>query len=254
MINRLWRILFLFSGMILLGGFAAVDPVLTVYLVGDSTMADKPGTPEENPERGWGQLFKTFFDNRVRVENHAVNGRSSKSFLDEGRWDEIVRNLRPGDYVFIQFGHNDEKEEDPSRYTNPNTGFRYNLIKFVNDTRMKGANSVLLSPIVRRHFNEQGTLTDTHGTYPLVCRQVAKELEVPFIDMQWMTEQLVSRLGPEDSKSLYLWVPPGKYPALPDGKQDDTHLNPAGARQFAMLVIESIRALQLPLRMYCAID
>ncbi|HPG08587.1 MAG TPA: rhamnogalacturonan acetylesterase [Saprospiraceae bacterium] len=252
--NRFSMILFLLISLTTLGGFVEMDPVLTVYLIGDSTMADKPGTPEENPERGWGQLFKTFFDNRVQVENHAVNGRSSKSFLDEGRWDDIVRDLRPGDYVFIQFGHNDEKEQDPARYTNPYTGYRFNLVKFVKDTRMKGANPVLLSPIVRRHFNDQGTLTDTHGAYPMVCRQVADEMDVPFIDMQWLTERMVAKMGPEDSKMLYLWVPPGKYAALPDGKQDDTHLNPEGARQFAMLVIESIRALQLPLRMYCAID
>lgn len=227
---------------------------LSVFLIGDSTMADKPGTSEVNPERGWGQIFKTYFDDRVHVENHAVNGRSSKSFIDEGRWDTVVARLQPGDYVFIQFGHNDEKVLDPNRYTNPYTGYRYNLRRFVEDSRAKGATPVLLSSIVRRQFNEQGTLVDTHGAYPMICRLLASEMKVVFIDMQWLTEQVVSKLGPEDSKQLYLWVPAHTYAAFPDGKQDDTHLNPVGADRFARLVVQQIRSLDLPLQDYLAID
>lgn len=225
------------------------EPV-KIYLVGDSTMADKPGTPEENPERGWGQLLPPFFKETVAIDNHAVNGRSSKSFIDEGRWDAIMENLQSGDYVFIQFGHNDQKETDATRYTNPWTGYRRNLEKYVNDTRAKGAHPLILSSIVRRKFNEKGTLIDTHGVYPFVARLVAEQMNVPFIDMQLMTEDYVIKLGPEDSKKIYLWVEPEEYAKFPDGKQDDTHLNLVGATTFAGLVVDAIIQLELPLTLH----
>ncbi len=225
-------------------------PELTIYLIGDSTMADKPGTPEENPERGWGQLLPQFFNEKIAVKNHAVNGRSSKSFLDEGRWDAVLKELKSGDYVFIQFGHNDQKEADPSRYTNPWTGYRRNLEKYVNETLAKGAHPVILSSIVRRNFNEEGTLVDTHGAYPFVARQVAEQMGVPFIDMQLLTEDYVAGLGPEKSKEIYLWVEAGKYEKFPDGKVDNTHLNLKGATEYARLVVEEIRKMGLPLAGY----
>lgn len=225
-------------------------PELQVFLIGDSTMADKPGTPQENPERGWGQLLPTFFNEQVAVRNHAVNGRSSKSFLDEGRWEAVLRELRPGDYVFIQFGHNDQKVNDPKRYTNPWTGYRRNLERFIDETRARGAFPLVLSSIVRRKFNDEGTLLDTHGVYPFVARQVAAAKGVPFIDMQLLTEDLVVASGPEASKDIYLWVEPGQYPKAPEGKQDDTHLSLYGATTYAGLVAEALRALELPLARY----
>ncbi|MCB0533595.1 MAG: rhamnogalacturonan acetylesterase [Saprospiraceae bacterium] len=225
-------------------------PQRTLFLIGDSTMADKPGTPEENPERGWGQLLPEYFEETLIIKNHAVNGRSTRSFLDEGRWATVLDALQPGDYVFIQFGHNDQKENDPKRYTNPYTAYRRNLEKYVRESREKGANPVLLSSIVRRKFNENGTLIDTHGPYPLVTRMVAKDMDVPFIDLQLKTEDFVAALGPDSSKSVYLWLEPGAYARYPEGKQDDTHLNPAGARAFAGLAVEGIRELGLPLAEY----
>ena len=228
----------------------ALDPVLTIHLIGDSTMADKPGTPEENPERGWGQLLPQCFSDAVAVRNYAVNGRSSKSFRDEGRWDEVLENLAPGDYVFIQFGHNDQKLTDSTRYTNPWSGYRRNLERFVDETRARGGVPVLLSSIVRRNFNEHGTLVDTHGAYPFVALSVARERNVSFIDMQLLTEDYVIELGPEAAKAIYLWLEPGEYPRYPDGKQDDTHLSPAGARAYAGLVAEAIREMELPLARY----
>lgn len=223
---------------------------IRIFLIGDSTMADKSGTAEENPERGWGQLLSRFFDERLTIHNHAVNGRSSKSFLSEGRWDGVLESLRPGDYVFIQFGHNDQKITDPDRYTNPWTGYRRNLEKFIRDTRARGGFPVLLSSIVRRHFNEQGTLIDTHGVYPFVTRMVAEQLDVPFIDMQLMTEDLVNELGPARSKDIYLWVEAGQFDVFPEGKQDNTHLSLQGATAYAQLVAEAIRALDLPAARY----
>lgn len=226
------------------------DPEVEVYLIGDSTMADKPGTPEENPERGWGQLLPIFFNEKVAIHNHAVNGRSTKSFLDEGRWDAVLKDLRSGDYVFIQFGHNDQKIKDPKRYTNPWTGYRRNLEKFVEETRAKGAYPILLSSIVRRKFNEEGTLIDTHGAYPFVTRSVAEQMEVPFIDMQLLTEDYITDLGPEISKEIYLWLAPNQFEKFPEGKQDDTHLTQKGATEFSSLVVEEIKRAGLPLTQY----
>lgn len=231
-------------------GFAFVfeteqAPQLTIHLIGDSTMADKPGTPDENPERGWGQLLHTFFTDEIAVRNYAVNGRSSKSFIDEGRWDEVMNQLRAGDYVFMQFGHNDQKHADPKRYTNPWTSYRRNLEKFIQDSRSKGAIPVVLSSIVRRKFNEAGTLIDTHGVYPFVAREAAENLEAIFIDMQLMTEELVMDLGVEKSKEIYLWVPAGKYDKFPDGREDNTHLTLHGATTYAGLVATAIEKQQL---------
>jgi lysophospholipase L1-like esterase len=221
-------------------GLAAPAPVIAVHLIGDSTMADKPD-PEHNPERGWGQALPQFFDAGVVVRNHAVNGRSTKSFIAEGRWDSVRTQLRKGDYVFIQFGHNDQKVEDSTRYTNPYTGYRRNLERFVAETRARGATPIVFSSIVRRRFNANGVLEDTHGVYPWVARTVAKEAGVPFIDLQLLTEDLVARAGPEGSKALYVWTTAGQFPAFPVARQDDTHLSPAGAREVARLAARALR-------------
>ena len=218
----------------------------TVYMIGDSTMADKPD-PEKNPERGWGQMLPQFFDGSVTVRNFAVNGRSTKSFIDEEKWDAVLAQLRPGDYVLIQFGHNDQKIEDPKRYTNPYTGYRRNLERFVRETRGKGATPILFSSIVRRNFNAPGVLVDTHGAYPLITREVAKDLGVPFIDLQLMTEDLVVRAGVEGSKALYVWVAPGQYAMYPQGRQDDTHLSVAGATEVARLAADALKRAGVPL-------
>ena len=215
------------------------DASIAIFMLGDSTMADKPN-PESNPERGWGQVLPRFFNEHVAVKNFAVNGRSTKSFIDEGRWEVVRKQLTPGDYVFIQFGHNDTKATDPKRYTNPHTGYRRNLLKFVREARERGALPILFSPIVRRNFNEAGTLEDTHGAYPLVMRTLAHEMNVPFIDLQLKSEELVLSLGPENSKALYLWLAPGKYAMYPEGKQDNTHFTETGAMAMAKLAVAGL--------------
>ena len=221
---------------------------LDIYLIGDSTMANKPDSPDVNPERGWGQLLHLFFKDQVTIHNHAVNGRSSKSFIGEGRWQTVLDSLKPGDYVFIQFGHNDQKDKDPKRYTNPWTGYRKNLEKFVDESRAKGAVPIILSSIIRRKFNDHGTLVDTHGPYPFVASVVAKDKATPFIDMQWLTEDFIQNLGEDKSTEIYLWVEPGEYERFPDGKIDNTHLSLKGATTFAGLVAEDIRRQDLPLK------
>jgi lysophospholipase L1-like esterase len=222
---------------------------IIIYMIGDSTMADKPN-PDTNPERGWGQMLPLFFNEHVTIRNFAVNGRSTKSFIHEGRWDAVVKELKPGDYVFIQFGHNDQKVADSARYTNPFTGYRRNLMKFVNETREKGAIPVLFSSIVRRKFNEHGVLEDTHGVYPYIMRNVADEMDVPFIDLQLKSEDLVLSLGDEGSKELYLWVEPHKYEMYPDGKQDNTHFTEKGATAMARLAVEGLKETNPDLAKY----
>lgn len=216
-----------------------------VFMIGDSTMADKPLA--DNPERGWGQLFPTVFTDRVEIKNHAVNGRSTKSFIDEKRWDAVRAELQAGDWVFIQFGHNDEKSEDPTRYAAPQTAYRANLTRFVNETRAKGAQPVLLTPVMRRRFDAQGKFFDTHGEYPGVVRSLAKELNVPLIDLHQTSRVLIEQHGVEGSKKLFLWIEPGQYKSLPEGKKDDTHFSDYGATQMAELVAADLRRLQLGL-------
>ncbi len=211
----------------------------TIYMIGDSTMANKK-SPDVNPEFGWGQVLPDFFNERVAIDNRAVNGRSTKSFINENKWDSIVRTLKKGDYVFIQFGHNDQKVLSPDRYTNPHTSYRHNLIRFIQETRKKGARPVLFTSIIRRNFNDQGTLIDTHGEYPMEARLVAQEYKVPFIDLQYLSEQLEEKYGVEGSKKLHLHFEPGENVYYKDGKHDDTHLSHKGASEIAKLAVKHI--------------
>jgi lysophospholipase L1-like esterase/pectate lyase len=226
---------------------AASHRPIHIFMIGDSTMANKP--LEGNPERGWGQMLHKFFSDGIIVDNHAVNGRSSKSFLDEGRWQKVLDSLQKGDYVIIQFGHNDSKP-DTARHTDPQTTYRNNLIKYINETRAKGAFPILCTSIVRRKFDENGKLIDTHGEYIVVVREVAKQMNVSLLDMEQKSAKLVTDLGPEKSKELFMWVKPGIYSQVPDGKQDDTHLNEDGATKIAGLAVEAMIENNLELVKY----
>ncbi len=216
---------------------------IQLFTIGDSTMANKRSGVY--PETGWGQVLGEYFDNSVTVHNHARNGRSSKSFIDEGRWKAVKDSLQPGDYVFIQFGHNDEKEYDSTRYTTPYGTYSDNLAKFVNESRAKGAIPVLFTPIVRRHFDDNGTLINSHGDYPDAVRQLAARMKVPLVDLEKLTRHLVDSLGPEESKKLYLWTNPDER--YPEGRKDNTHLNVEGAHKVAELAAEAVRKLPLKL-------
>lgn len=217
---------------------------ITIYGIGDSTMADKV-KPNENPEHGWLQVFPQFVTKDLKIVNKAVNGRSTKSFIDQHRWDSIYKVLKKGDYVFIQFGHNDEKQEDSTRYTNPHTSYRHNLIRFIKESREKGAIPILFSSIARRNFNEKGTLIPTHGEYTLEVRLVAQEYNVPFIDLEYYSEQLEITYGPEKSKELHLHFKPGESPYYPNGKDDDTHLSLKGATEISKIVAKELKVLKL---------
>ena len=242
---------------------AMQQKVTTIFIIGDSTAAEKD-LSKGSPERGWGMALQCFFDEAfIRVDNHAVNGRSSKSFLDEGRWQKVLDKIKPGDYVIIQFGHNDEKP-NPARHTEPGSTFDANLAKFVTETRQMGGIPILMNPVVRRNFavkavkndddealrnttfkdgakiKEGDMLKDTHGLYAVAPRQVADSLHAYFIDATKITHDLEQGLGVEGSKKLHMWYQPGEHPAVPDGKQDNTHYNIYGAHQVAKLFADAL--------------
>lgn len=229
--------------------FASFAQKVTIYGIGDSTMANKP-LANENPERGWGQMLPQFLKDEVVFDNRAVNGRSTKSFIDLKLWEAVYNSLKKRDYVFIQFGHNDGKFTDSIRYTNPHTAYRNNLIRFVTETRKKGAIPIIFSSITRRNFNEQGVLISTHGDYTLEARLVAQEYKVPFIDMEYYTEMLEMKYGPEKSKQLHLHYKAGENSFFPEGKEDNTHLNVKGATEIAKIAITELKKTKLDLVKY----
>ncbi len=223
----------------------------TIYIIGDSTAANKD--KHTFPETGWGMAFAKMFNQQVKVDNRALNGRSSKSFKQDmgkdgsiiNHWEPIFENLRRGDYVFIQFGHNDEKVDKPNLGTSLEE-FEQNLIFYINQTKEKGGIPVLLTPIARRKF-ENGVLIKTHGQYPAVISKIARDMQIPCIDMEDQTTLLVRSYGEEGSKKLFLHVDSGDM-NYPQGKKDDTHLNTFGANEVAKLVAKGIRELQLPIQ------
>ncbi|MBR3757015.1 MAG: glycoside hydrolase family 88 protein [Bacteroidaceae bacterium] len=210
---------------------------IRILMIGDSTMANKD-TSKGSPERGWGMVLQDFFTDAVEVDNHAQNGRSTKSFINEGRWDKVLARIRPGDYVFIQFGHNDEKYNKPAVYTAPGVTFDANLRRFVMEARQRGGIPVLFNAIVRRKFDGE-RLTNTHRDYLLPPRRVAEETAAYFVDANAITHGIVEAMGPEDSKRLFMWLPKGS-PSHPKGLQDDTHLNVYGAHRVAWSLISAV--------------
>jgi lysophospholipase L1-like esterase len=215
----------------------------TIYLIGDSTMATKE--TKAYPETGWGMPFSTFFDSSIAVENHAKNGRSTRTFISENRWQAIVEKLQEGDYVFIQFGHNDESKEKTDRYATPDE-YRKNLGKFIDESKAKKAIPILFTPVSRRKFKD-GVAQETHIEYSALARQVAKEKDVSFIDLDKKSIELFQKFGEEKSKLLFLQLEPGVHPNYPDGKTDNTHFNELGAREIAQLVLAEIKNLKLEL-------
>lgn len=219
---------------------------ITVYLIGDSTVCTQPVS--QAPVTGWGTPFAVFFDNTVTVENHARGGRSTRTFLSENRWQPIAEALKPGDYVFMQFGHNDEAKEEiyKERYTSPED-YRKNLTRFITETRAKGANPVLVTPVSRRKFSEEGKALETHIEYSKVVAEVAEELKVPMVDLDSRSRQLYESFGPEHSKLLFNVSDAGVNPQFPNGINDNTHFSEYGARLLAELVLDEMKKLRLDL-------
>ena len=218
-----------------------------VWLIGDSTMCAYPA--DRAPLTGWGMPFAIFFDSSVKIENRARGGRSTKTFISEQRWKEVEAGLQPGDYVMIQFGHNDEAKEEKykDRYT-PVPDYKTNLALFIRETRLKNAIPVLITPVSRLRFNREGKMQETHTEYSAAVWEVGRELKVPVIDLDRESRELFDQYGPEQSKLLFMQLAPGEHPNYPAGQKDNTHFNEYGARRIAELVLKSIRELDLELK------
>ncbi|MFJ4836599.1 rhamnogalacturonan acetylesterase [Streptomyces sp. NPDC088746] len=210
----------------------------TLHIAGDSTAAQKYA--DAAPETGWGMALPFFLGRSLAVANHAVNGRSSKSFIDEGRLTALLDGVRPGDIVLVQFGHNDEKTEDPARGTDPYTTYQEHLRQYVKGARARRAEPVLITPVERRRFAEDGTAKPTHGEYPAAMRALASEEDVPLLDLQALSLARWQELGPDGTEAYFNWLEPGESPNYPDGKQDNTHFRPDGAVEVARMTARAL--------------
>jgi lysophospholipase L1-like esterase len=211
---------------------------LHIFMAGDSTMSIKD--TKAYPETGWGMPFVFFWDSTVQVVNRAKNGRSTKTFISEGLWQQILDKGTAGDYVFIQFGHNDEVPTKVNTYTTPEE-FTANLKRYIAEVRGKQMKPVLLTPVARRKFNAAGNLEDTHAQYSNLVRKVAAEERVSFIDADKLSQAMYSQMGVEQSKLLFLHLQPGEHPNYPQGKEDNTHFSEWGARMIAQMVLKELR-------------
>ena len=257
------RLLAVLMALVLVCTSATNHKTTTIFIIGDSTAANKD-ISNGKKERGWGMALQACFDPEyIVVDNHAVNGRSSLSFMNEGRWDKVLEKIKPGDYVIIQFGHNDEKPK-ADRHTDPGSTFDYNLAKYVRETREHGGIPVLMNPVVRRNFFvnapendddeklrtttfkdgvkmvEGDSLIDTHGLYRVAPRDVAQRMNCYFVDANQITHDLEQGLGTEGSKKLHMWFLPGEEPSVPEGRQDNTHYNVYGAQVVANLLADAL--------------
>lgn len=196
------------------------------------------------PQTGIGQVFPMYVKEGVYVLNHAKNGRSTKSFIDEGRLEAIEQEIGEGDFLFIQFGHNDEKQEDSTRYTEPFLTYIENLEKYIDAARKHGASPVLITPIERRHFDENKKLMESmHTDYAAGMKKAAEKNQVPFIDLLTMSRAALTKAGEEESRKWYMFFDAGIYENYPDGKQDNTHLRYEGALLYAGLIAKGLHAL-----------
>lgn len=213
-----------------------------IFWAGDSTVKQNDYT--SFPQTGMGQAFGLFIARNVRIENYAQNGRSTKSFIDEGRLDAIDRKINEGDFLFIQFGHNDEKE-DVARHTDAYGDYQENLIKFIDIAKKHNAHPVLITSLYRRVFNTDGkTLVEnTHLEYPQAMIELGERLNVPVIDLCAKSKKLIEEAGTEVSKEWFNHVSAGIYPNFPDGKADNSHLRYEGAYRFCMVVAEELKQL-----------
>lgn len=226
------------------------ERIVRLHLVGDSTMADKIALAY--PERGWGQQLPYFMTSQLQIINHAANGRSTVRFANEGRWQLLLSELQAGDFVLIQFGHNDQKAEDPTRYAAANTTFQQYLSLFVEQAKDKGAIPLLATPICRRTFDEQGILRDDLLVYANATKAVARKQQIQLIDLHELSCSTIQQLGPDKSQAYFIMVPAGLYQQFPAGKTDNTHLNVVGASWIAQLFVRALKHQQHPLALFVA--
>jgi len=226
-----------FFVILLLSGFTPEKHAIRIFLAGDSTMSIKE--TRNFPETGWGMPFVYFWDSTVSVINLAKNGRSTKTFINEGLWNKILHDARENDFIIIQFGHNDEVPTKINSYTTPDT-FQLNLTRFIHDAKQKKAIPVLCSPVARRKFTTSGELKSTHELYSKLVKEVALREKVTFIDLDQKSQALYRQLGVEQSKLLFVQLKPGEHPNYPEGKEDNTHFNELGARLIAQIMLKEL--------------
>jgi lysophospholipase L1-like esterase len=210
----------------------------TVFVAGDSTAATY--ATADVPRAGWGQALPVFLRPGIAVVNGALSGASSKSFADLGRLDLILAAIRPGDTLVVSFGHNDEKIDDPARYTEPWTTFQDYLRLYLDGARAAHAHPILVTPVERRRFTADGVPYLSHGDYPDAMRALAHETRTQLIDLTASSFALWSALGPEKTKDYFLWLDPGESPNYPDGVVDNTHFQAHGAIEVARLVARTL--------------
>lgn len=212
---------------------------IKVWLIGDSTMCNYE--PSRAPITGWGMPFAGFFDSSVIVDNRARGGRSTRTFISEGRWQSVADSLQEGDYVLIQFGHNDEAKEEryKERYT-PVPDYKVNLARFITESRAKKANPVLITPVTRMRFDQAGKIQETHKEYSAAVWEVGKEYDVPVIDLDAKSRDLLQQFGPVHAKMLFMHLDSLEHPNYPNGQKDNTHFNEYGARRIAELVLKGM--------------
>jgi lysophospholipase L1-like esterase len=223
-----------------------MDRQITIYIAGDSTASSK--LQEKRPETGWGEAFHPYLKKHVRLENRAINGRSTKSFINEGHLENIKKSIRSGDYLLIQFGHNDQKIEDPERGTHPYKDYQENLHAFIDVAYSVNALPILLTPVTRRYFNGDTIDSKSIGDFPEAMLYFAKRHQVPVLDIHKLTCEWMDSIGKEDSISYFLHLSPGESENYPDGVHDNTHFNEKGARAIAHLIVKAIKDSDLPLK------
>lgn len=224
----------------LLVSMAVGAQAATAYLIGDSTVSTYSST--YYPRTGWGQVFQNYFKSTLVVSNKALSGRSSKSFYDEGAWTPVKNALKSGDYVFIQFGHNDEKTADPLRYTDPYTTYQQHLTIYINDARAKGAIPILVTPVERNSWSG-GVVKATHGNYPAAMRALASTKGTPLIDLTaGSTNKYNSQGQTYTTYSIFMNLTAGQYPNYPSGNADNTHFQLNGANIISSLVAGAVRS------------
>jgi lysophospholipase L1-like esterase len=223
---------------------ARVENIVTIYLAGNSTVVDQ----DDDPWASWGQMLPRFLKQGIAVANNAESGLSLRSFISGNRLKKILSTMKPDDYLFIEFGHNDMKEKGPDDGAYKSYSERMRL--FVTETRKKGGIPVIVSPANRRSFGDDGKISNSLEEYPAAARLVAQELNVPFIDLNGMTKTLYEALGPENSKKAFVIYPANSFPDQPNALNDNTHFNSYGAYQLAKCIIEGIRANNLGIKKF----
>jgi len=219
---------------------------ITIFIAGDSTAAIK--IPEKRPETGWGEAFQAYLSDTVILDNRAINGKSTKSFIKEGHLRAIEKSIKPGDYLIIQFGHNDQKLEDPDRGTQPYEDYQENLLKYVQVAQTVNAYPLLLTSVTRRNFTKNQIDEYSVGDYPKAMLEFAKQYNVPVLDIHKITRAYFNAAGEEKSKDYFLHMAPGQSINYPEGIMDNTHFNEKGAKIVAHLIAVAMIKSNLPIK------